>query len=242
MRVIRPPARLRAAGLLFLLTAPLIALQLAIALRVSVLAISPRVISIWTACAFALSLVPAVTLFRGRPSALNLSTASLGVWVLLSLVASFVFHSPALGFFALFLAAGSSALLVWVRMQAKEAFFDPGLKWYQRLPKPIPGLSCVARPEGSEARGEFKVSRLSPAGAFIFSDRPNLEPLAASSGAVDLEFKFRDRWLKCTGLPVVEIDRGGGAGWGVRFSPISPDLRKNLGDFIEQIRGEGYVE
>jgi hypothetical protein len=242
MRVICPPTRLRYSGFAFLLIAPLVALQLALALQLPLASVPTRVLENWTGGAFVLSLVPAIGFFRGHPRALWLAAGMLSAWLLLTIGAALVLVNPGLAFFAVFLAAGGALLLLWIRRQTREAFYDPGLRWYQRLPKPIPGLSCIARPEGSESREEFKVSRLSASGAFIFSDRAVPESLGRRDRSVELEFKFRDRWLRCTALPMVEVDRGCGAGWGLRFAPVPPDLRKNLGDFIEQIRGEGYVE
>jgi hypothetical protein len=33
----------------------------------------------------------------------------------------------------------------------------------------------------------------------------------------------------------------GGRGIGLRFKALKPDVKKDLGDFVEKLRGEGYV-
>ena len=60
-----------------------------------------------------------------------------------------------------------------------------------------------------------------------------------SGQAAELVFKFRERQIKCQGVPVRSF--GTGVGVGLQFSKVLPDARKDLGDFVELLRGEGYV-
>jgi hypothetical protein len=124
-----------------------------------------------------------------------------------------------------------------------RSFFDPQLRWYQGLPRPIPGLKC--RLPGASPKSDFRVSRLDGDGAFIyvetegtlkFSDLPESEMI----------FSFRDRQVRCRGVPVRSLAKGAGfageAGAGFQFRGMPPDSRKELGDFVEILRGEGHAQ
>jgi hypothetical protein len=124
-----------------------------------------------------------------------------------------------------------------------RAFFNPKLKWYQGLPKPIPGLKCVVR-HGDHER-ELRVGRIGADGAFLFSNGAVLTDLIdwklrhRSRVKTELNFIFRNRQVHCQGLPVRVLEGNQGAGF--QFCGMTPDTLKEMGDFIEVLRGEGYV-
>lgn len=115
---------------------------------------------------------------------------------------------------------------VWMRHYSKS-FFDSGRRWFEGTPSPIPGVNCVAN------GAHWKVSRLDREGAYVFLDEPR-----------PLEFKgqlqFAYRGLKVD-VPAVLVHQSKDfTGFGFRFKFNDADLRKDLGDFIEKMRGYGY--
>jgi hypothetical protein len=54
-----------------------------------------------------------------------------------------------------------------------------------------------------------------------------------------MTFRYKGREARMSGA-VIKV-MGPGDGFGLRFEPASPDLQKELGDFIERLKGEGYV-
>jgi hypothetical protein len=172
---------------------------------------------------------------NGRQWAVRAIEATGVVWVVLSTWGAIRFSSLAIALFAVVLAAFWTLMRSWAASELGRSFFDPRLRWYQGLPRPVPGLSCWWGAGAS--RQELRVSRLDEDGAFVFTPRP-VPPEARPGEAIDLEFTFRDRSLRCRGVPVAAL---GEAGWGLQFAGISPDGRKQLGDFVEILRGEGHV-
>lgn len=135
--------------------------------------------------------------------------------------------------------------LTWLRRELGRSFLDPRIYWFQSLPKPIPGLKC--RVGGSGDSEDLAVSRLDGDGAFVFvpySMQRNLHPfkthLKSHQGRkkFPLEFEFRGSRLSCFGNPVIHLNRGIGAGF--QFLVSSADARKEIGEFVERLRGEGH--
>jgi hypothetical protein len=54
-----------------------------------------------------------------------------------------------------------------------------------------------------------------------------------------MAFYFRDRQIECQGRPILSLGQGGGGG--IQFLGATDDLNKDIGDFVELLRGEGYV-
>ncbi len=132
--------------------------------------------------------------------------------------------------------------MIWLRNELDRSYFDPQMKWFQGFPKAIPGLTCEMEWNGK--KGDFRVSRIDKEGTFLFFDqhasKNQVELERMKSGqAAELVFKFRERQIKCQGVPVRSF--GTGVGVGLQFSKVLPDARKDLGDFVELLRGEGYV-
>ncbi|MCM0604716.1 MAG: hypothetical protein KA715_01360 [Xanthomonadaceae bacterium] len=123
----------------------------------------------------------------------------------------------------------------WIKYFSKS-FYDSGRRWYQGAPHPIPGVNCVA--------GEtvWRVSRLDREGAYVFLDRAKPIEFRASGKEVqkpyELSFEYRHEKID---IPAVLVHQSVAfTGFGFRFKVNDADLRKDLGDFIEKMRGYGY--
>jgi hypothetical protein len=163
------------------------------------------------------------------------------LWVGLSTFSAIRSRNPGLGFFSIFLSVYVGLMLYWIKYEMGRSFLDPNMRWYEGLPKNIPALSCEI--VAGETKTPMKVSRLDEEGAFIFSDSAiflaERFPMSPDRKS-ELVFRFRDRQVNCHGVPM-SFFRRGSEGVGFRFFENSMDQRKDLGDFIEALRGEGYV-
>ncbi len=153
-------------------------------------------------------------------------------------------RNPNLAFFTLLLVGYWGGLLIWLKREISRSFFDPRLRWFHGLPKPIAGLTCEISigggSSGEERTVSFGVCRIDQEGAFVFKDLAPLESAEISrSTPSTLNFQFRERRIRCQGTLVRLMQDKLGAGF--QFGNMSPDQHKQLGDFVEILRGEGYV-
>jgi hypothetical protein len=236
MTVLSVPGRLRVATLVLLLSIPLAALQTVIATRAPWWRLPYKSMGVW-AIAVAMICIPlGGWLAYGKRWAYGLTAMFAFFWLVLSAWIALRLRYPTLGFFALFLLVYFGVLLLWLRSEIGRSFFDPQLPWYQGAPKPMPGLRCQLLL--SEKRTiDVKVGRLDAEGVFIFADTG--VPALRARQKVEIEFTLRDRTVRCHGYPMRALI--GGLGFGLQFRKLSPDLRKELGDFVESLKGEGYV-
>jgi hypothetical protein len=196
---------------------------------------------------FALTLLGAALLLRGVRSSQGIFTMAGTLWVFLSALWAVRSKNPGLGFFSIFLSVYFGLLVYWIRHEMSRSFFDPRMKWFEGLPKSIPALSCEII--AGDTRTPMKVSRLDEEGTFIFAETAaTSETPAALEGRFpmtsdrksELAFNFRDREIRCHAVPMSFFKRDS-EGVGFRFFENSLDQKKELGDFIEALRGEGYV-
>jgi hypothetical protein len=142
MVVLSIPTRLKFAALALLASVPLISLEVAIVARAPIWNLPYRNIGYW-AFTFALISIPLIVwITSARKWALSLCTALAGLWILASIWMTFHIGYPQLGFFTLLLFLFFVVLLMFLKYEMGRSFFDPGLPWYQGMPKPIPGLRC----------------------------------------------------------------------------------------------------
>lgn len=248
MFILDPPLRLRlAAGALFF-SIPLVICEVMIATRAPWWRLPYRSMAYW-ALAFLLITIPlAIWVMAGRRWVLPLLKVLLGTWVMVGLLLAIRMGSPSMGFFTLFLLALSVIESQWVTVEMGRSFLDPQMAWYQGLPKPIPGLKCQIQVGNTEPL-QLDVSRIDQDGAFVFlpyhQNIPAMMPLGSplvpllKKKDLEMVFQFRNRELMCKGVPISNVDKGMGAGF--QFKNGSPDVRKEIGDFVEALRGEGYV-
>lgn len=241
MRVILVPGRLRLAAALLFLCVPIAAFETVVVTRAPWWRLPYPSIGIWSASVFLIVLPISVWITRGRGWAVRALEFFFGLWLLLNVWVAARMGNPGLGFLTVALLALYGGWLTWVKYELQRSFFDPRMSWYQGLPKPLPGVSC--RLAWSDRELDLRVSRLDREGAFVFqaatdAGRPTLTKLRTDVPS-ELTFNFRERSVRCTGLPVRALH--GDLGAGFQFYGLAPDLKKQLGDFIEILRGEGYV-
>ncbi len=112
----------------------------------------------------------------------------------------------------------------------------PGLRWFQSVPEPIPGVTVDWGDQKS-----LRLSKLDLEGGFILGTFPRG---AEKNLPSDVMLHYRGSKMGCevrilTSMPS-KIDSSW-AGIGVEFKNTDRDTRKELSDFIEVLRGEGHV-
>jgi hypothetical protein len=234
MRVLHVPVRLRFATAALFLSAPMAAVETILVTRAPWWRLPYRALEIWTCIVILIFFPITVWLLKGKRWSLIAVRAFSITWVALSAWVAIRTHNPTLGFFTVILMLFFLSLTRWLDREISRSFFDPQLRWYQRVPKPIAGLKCHVI-LGSNTL-EMKVSRIDGEGAFLFTEKSESDPIWK---AAQLRFSFRDRHIFCEGKPIRSLVRAVGAGF--YFTQMSPDRKKELNDFIEVLRGEGYV-
>lgn len=235
MKVISVPSRLRFATAAVLLSVPLVALETIIATRSPWWRLPYPAIRLWGLVAILFFVPFGFWMSQGKRWAFRLTVGMGALWCGLTAWLSLRSRNPSLAFFGVLLGAYWTLMYAWLRHEMQRSFFDPGLRWFQGLPRPIPSLECEIQ---GEAGGKVRVSRIDQDGAFLFANAP-LAAFSAEGGERDLIFQFREARVSCRGVPVRTLDDRLGAGF--QFLGMSPDARKDLSDFVENLRGEGHV-
>lgn len=141
-----------------------------------------------------------------------------------------------LGLFAVIFGITAYAYLnrLWSAFQFPALF--PGMSWYQTTPEPIPGLSL----DWGDMKG-LRLSQLNLEGGFILG---SFEKGCEGDLPVEITLLYRGSKIAC-GVTVISSlaskINSSWAGIGVEFKNTDLDSRKDLGDFIEVLRGEGHV-
>jgi hypothetical protein len=193
--------------------------------------------------AFALICIPlSAWIMNAKRWAIPIASGLAGAWIFASIWVAIRMRYPALGFYSIFLLLFFSIILPWLNHEMKRSFFDPQLTWYQGCPKPIPGLKCQL--SSGERSVDLRVSRIDKDGVFLFSAMdggrsPMVFGTLLERRKLEMVFTFKNHNIKCDGTPILTLGKGVGAG--VQFVGISADQRKEIGDFVEVLVGEGYV-
>ncbi len=145
-------------------------------------------------------------------------------------------ENVALGLFSVFTGISAFAFLDRLFSAYHVPALAPGMAWFQSSPEPIPGL----RLDWGEHKG-LRMSRLDSEGGFVLG---KFDQGAEKNLPTDILFHYRGTKMSCavervTGLPS-KIDTSW-IGIGVEFKNTDRDMRKELSDFIEVLRGEGHV-
>lgn len=237
--MISVPPGLRRLTLALWLSLPTAVLETALVSRSPIPRIPPdRFLESGLAAAAACALL-SLPVLSGTRAVWRAIAGLLTAWVIGTAWMAFRDHNFGLAVLAILLAICDSLYLVWLRIELGRSFCDPRVRWYHGLPKPIPGLHCEL-----DSADRFRVSALDRQGVFLYRDAGSAAPAwIAGRQARDLALCFRDRRIECRGVPVRALRRAGVfCGVGMRFAEMSPDKLKQLGDFVEALKGEGYVQ
>lgn len=241
MRVISAPRGLKWAAAAVFLTVPIAAIESMVMARAPWWALPVRSMEIAAAWALGISIILSILLLQARRG-LHLALLGIGaLWVLLSVLMAIRTHNPGMGFFSIFLAVYFGLLTSWVKHEFCRSFFNPAMAWFEGAPRSIPALACEI--VSGEQTTALKVSRLDEEGAFVFIGGPRktlAKKIPLRKQRLELLFRFRDQEVSCHAIPMLFFKRSS-EGVGLRFDGNTPDQRKKLGDFIETLRGEGYV-
>ncbi len=244
MQMVYMPRGLKRAVQALALCVPLAAFEVILVKRAPWWRLPYQQIGMVCAPVAVLCLILSVLLLRGRKVGLYLTAFFGSIWFLSNGWMALRLHYPSLGIFALMLGGLSFAYLAWLKLELSRSYVDPQMHWFEGLPQPVPGLACEIRAD--DQRSEFRVARLDREGVFIFRDNSRGERAPArkftQADNHELFLSFRDRHVRCVGVPVRIFSRMGTESIiGFKFRDMSADSRKLLGDFVEALKGEGYV-
>lgn len=131
----------------------------------------------------------------------------------------------------------------WLRQWARS-FVDPKLYWFQGAPRAIPQLECDWFVDATEQTSEFtvaaKLCRFDRDGAVIYFDNEDEWKLLVRQKTIRMTVRFRSVQVPCTALLACVLPHINGVG--VYLRKNHPDVRKELGDLYEQLKGGGYLE
>ncbi len=176
------------------------------------------------------------TLLRAKRWAVFILGAFAAFITLALLYTSLRQENVALGLFSIALGIAAFAYIerLWAAFQFPA--LAPGIRWFQSLPEPIPGLAL----QWGETKG-LRLSQLDLGGGFILG-----QFLKGSEKNLPSEVTLHYRGSKVTcGVNLVSALSSkintSWAGIGVEFKNTDLDSKKDLADFIEVLRGEGHV-
>ncbi len=243
MRVLLIPNRLKLASALMLLAIPLAAFEVMLVTRSPWWKPPLGSIRIWCLSVACICIPLLYWICQGRRWAFA-ATVGFGVlWCTLSVLVALRLGLPSLGFFTTFLALYWGLLCTWLHHEMSRSFFDPMLKWYQGSPSIIPGLTCELT--AADSRSALRVSRLDLDGAYLVSEPGSIFRLRPAEEA-EMIFSYRERQVRCRGQVISALGTGGPQGEdqaaGFQFRAMTADAQKELGDFVETLRGEGHVQ
>ena len=224
-----------------LLAIPIAALEVWAISRQSYWQLAIKPVEIWSGVAALITIPLMFWMSRVKKWALAIAVVVFGVWIFSSAWVAVRLKYPGLGFFTVGLAVIFTLALLWIRFEMTRSFLDPQLRWYEGIPRSLPGLSCTL--EHSAESRLFCVSQIDLDGVFLVPDTLNGGSKEVESSArdlVNLKIKFRDSEIEIRGV-VRNIVRNSRA-LGVQFTHLDPDLKKEVSHFIESLRGEGYVQ
>ncbi len=240
MRVLSVPKGLRVSASLLMFCVPFAIFQVILVTEAPSWKLPYRAIGVAGETAALLAAYLAYKLIRGRLGSIIFVAGAGALWGLASFWHSIAFGKPAHGFFAILLMLYWGLLSMRLWKEWSRSYFDHKMKWYPGVPRPLPGVECVLNPgdRGVPVHG----ARLEMDGAFLRNGQKGILGLR-DEREVEMMFSYKGRRISCRGAPVRSIDASDGRDLavGIQFRGMSADARKELGDFVEVLRGEGHV-
>jgi len=138
-----------------------------------------------------------------------------------------------------------------IRNGFKKSYFDPQTRWYQKTPPPIPRLTADVFIKKQDQlskiynNGEFKVGRLDNEGAYLFlshfSKLKHAKKIRKElkNNNLVISLKFKEKNIYCQGKVIIFLASCFGVG--VSFFPKDMEEQRSLQNFIEELKGDGYV-
>lgn len=246
MKVIYAPVGLRLTTLGLSLSAPLAAAHYALAARVPWWRLPQREMLLLALLVLAASLFLRFWLVRGHRWTFYVTVFFAVLWSISAATLALHLKLPSIGFFTVFLLLYFTINLGAIWREIRRSYFDPEMSWYQGLPRPIPELLCELR-QGAKTIS-CRVGRVDREGVILYAAEAGTavipEEMLKAGKISDLLFYFKSRHagkkILCQARPIRELWTKVGAGF--QFRGLTPDTQKELGQFIEGLRGEGYVE
>jgi len=187
-------------------------------------------------------------LIMGRKGSWETLVAICALGCFLLLLSSAIHRNTLQGLWALGVTGVCVFLICWIKREQMRSYFNPQIPWFQGLPRAIPQLRATIIGEGGLVSDPpLLVCRVDEEGLFAFSSQGG----AVHQSDVEMELfhgsPFDERKVRIKGRVVRQFEsrvcHGQSKDWGigVRFSWISPDSEKDFLDFLEVLRGEGYI-
>jgi len=139
----------------------------------------------------------------------------------------------------------------FIRNGFKKSYFDPQTKWYQKTPSPIPRVTAdvFIKKEDQLLRiydgGEFKVGRLDDEGTYLFLSHfsklkysKKIKKELKNNNLI-VSLKFNNKNIYCQGKVITFLASCFGVG--ISFFPKDMEEQRSLQNFIEELKGDGYV-
>ena len=136
----------------------------------------------------------------------------------------------------------------WLVDELNEPYINPGLQWYEGLPKGLPSLRCHILLDGKPL--SLAVFRITENGAFVFFDRESKKEFSNDEWKKTYK-KFIQ--LRSCELNLVSISKSlktdavikkvlpDERGMGLKFKKKKKDFAKTINHFLDELRNYGYV-
>ncbi|NBU20329.1 hypothetical protein EBS43_02770 [bacterium] len=242
MVLMRIPLRLRCLVYSLLLSVPVIAWEVALVSRAPTWDLPWKRMA-YGSLAFTLVTIPIVAwLLSLKRWAWYLACALASLWTALSLLLSFRMNYPNLTLYTVCFSLVFFCQLLLILREMNQSFLNPEVNWYQGLPEFLPVIECQVAFQNKKL--EMRASRFDLKGVFLFPSRLNGDSKKGISQVtqllecrVELRFRNSEMWMRAK--PIAFMPRSYGIG--LEWIDLKGDLKKDLGDLKERLRGEGYV-
>ncbi len=236
MRLWRTPEKLRRTAALLFFAAPLIFFSSLIARRMPWWRWNPlEEWPFWAGLLIGIALLVFAVL-RAKRWAYILTALLCGVYAVGCVFLSIRQENVGLALFSIAFGVVSYAFLARLGSDFDMPAIRPGIRWFQTLPEPIPGVTL----DWGDQKN-LRLSKLDLDGGFILGQ---FSSGMEKSLPDEVTLHYRGSKTTCAVRILSALESKIDASWtgfGVEFKNTDRDTRKELSDFIEVLRGEGHV-